>query len=136
MPWAHLRSSTTSLLNCFDIRAQSIETLAGDLSGGNQQKLVLARELNDSPQALIAENPTRGLDIQAAENIKGYLKTAASNGCAILFYSSDIDELLEIADRVVVIREGRLVEVKKSASAIGGALLGSSLERTAEYKVE
>jgi simple sugar transport system ATP-binding protein len=134
MPWTQLRSSTASLLNRFDIRAQSVETLAGELSGGNQQKLVLARELDENPHALIAENPTRGLDVHAAENVKGYLREAAGNGCAILFYSSDIDELVEIADRIVVVREGQLTEVQKSIDAIGGALLGASLERTAEHK--
>jgi simple sugar transport system ATP-binding protein len=135
MPWLAIRSTTRALIGRFDIRAQSVEMLAGELSGGNQQKLVLARELNGEPEALIAENPTRGLDIQAAENIKRYIREAADKGCAIMYYSSDIDELIEVSDRIMVVREGTMVEVDRSPNAIGSALLGSSLDRTADHSI-
>jgi simple sugar transport system ATP-binding protein len=136
MPWLEIRSLTQVLVDRFDIRAQSAETIAGTLSGGNQQKLVLARELNDEPEALIAENPTRGLDIQAADNIKKYIREAAGKNCAVMYYSSDIDELLEICDRIMVVHEGTLVEVDRSPNAIGSALLGSSLDHTADHSIE
>jgi simple sugar transport system ATP-binding protein len=114
------------LVDRFDIRAQSAETIAGTLSGGNQQKLVLARELNDEPEALIAENPTRGLDVQAAGNIRKYIREAADKGCAIMYYSSDIDELVDLADRVLVLRDGILDEVPLDSRTIGDALLMST----------
>jgi len=126
MPWPRLRREANALIDSFDIRAQSIDTLARELSGGNQQKLVLARELSDNPAALIAENPTWGLDIQATAEIHSRLRAAALDGCAVLFYSSDIDELVDLADRVFVIRDGSLTDVERGAEAIGNALLGSS----------
>jgi simple sugar transport system ATP-binding protein len=129
MPWSNLRREATGLIESFDIRAAAIDTPARALSGGNQQKLVLARELSDNPAALIAENPTWGLDIQAAASIHGRLRAAALDGCAVLFYSSDIDELVDLADRVVVIRDGSAAVVERVAEAIGNALLGSSASR-------
>lgn len=126
MPWSQIRDETTALLTSFDVRAADMNTPAQNLSGGNQQKLVLARELNNNPPALVAENPTRGLDIQSAAAIHQRLRDAKGNGCAIVFYSSDIEELVSLADRVIVVREGRVEPVARDADAIGGALLGTS----------
>jgi simple sugar transport system ATP-binding protein len=126
MPWSDIQRDAKALIENFDIRAPTIDTPARALSGGNQQKLVLARELSGNPVALIAENPTWGLDIQAAANIHGRLRSAALDGCAVLFYSSDIDEIVDLADRVLVIRNGEVAGVERVASAIGNALLGSS----------
>lgn len=126
MPWPSLQREATALIESFDIRAPTIDTPARALSGGNQQKLVLARELSDNPAALIAENPTWGLDIQATADIHGRLRAAALDGCAVLFYSSDIDELVDLADRVLVIRDGSVIDVERATEAIGNALLGSS----------
>jgi len=91
---------------------------------------VLAREIDNNPPALVAENPTRGLDIQSAAAIHQRLRNARENGCAIVFYSSDIEELVSLADRVVVVREGRVRPVAKDADAIGAALLGTSSSQT------
>ena len=124
--WFEIRNKTEALIHAFDIRANSVDVQARELSGGNQQKLVLARELSENPTALIADNPTWGLDIQAADSIHTKLRTAALNGCAVVFYSSDIDEIAELADRAFVVRDQTLVNVDDlTPESIGAALLGS-----------
>jgi simple sugar transport system ATP-binding protein len=121
--WPAIRQQTLSLIERFDVRTGGIDMRAQNLSGGNQQKLVLARELNDNPNAIIAENPTRGLDINAASIIREHLRRARNAGAAVVLYSSDIDELVELADRVLVLREGTLIKVPLEPGAIGNALL-------------
>ena len=123
MRWPDIREQTASLVKRFDVRASGVDMRAQYLSGGNQQKLVLGRELADSPVAVVAENPTRGLDISASEMIHDHLRQARDAGTAIVFYSSDIDELVDLADRVVVLRDGTLGEVPLDSRAIGNALL-------------
>lgn len=126
MPWSRIRNDTATLLISFDVRAADMKMTANNLSGGNQQKLVLARELTGNPPALVAENPTRGLDIQSAAAIHQRLRNARKGGCAIVVYSSDIEELIDLADRVVVVRDGRVEPVARDVEAIGNALLGTS----------
>jgi ABC-type uncharacterized transport system ATPase subunit len=121
--WPRIREQTLLVIKSFDVRAGSVDTRAQDLSGGNQQKLVLGRELSDDPLALVAENPTRGLDINASVMIQERLRQAREAGCAVVIYSSDIDELVELADRVLVLRGGALVQVPLDTRAIGNALL-------------
>jgi simple sugar transport system ATP-binding protein len=79
------------------------------LSGGNQQRVVLARELADRPPVLIAAQPTRGLDVGAIEYMTDRLRAAAADGVAVLLISSELEEILDIATRVVVIHRGRIV---------------------------
>lgn len=126
MPWPAIRTRTESIVKQFDVRTTSSDVNASALSGGNQQKLVLGRELDDDPAALVAENPTRGLDVLATENIKRQLRAAAARGCAIVFYSSDLEELVELASRTIVVRDGAVVPVDRSEEAIGFALLQST----------
>jgi len=109
----------------YDVRASGVDTRAQNLSGGNQQKLVLGRELSDGPLALVAENPTRGLDINASVMIQERLRPAREAGCALVIYPSNIDELVDLADRVLVLHEGTLVQLPLDAKAIGNALLTS-----------
>jgi len=125
MRWPEIKEQTASIVGRFDVRTSGIDMRAQNLSGGNQQKLVLGRELADSPIAVVAENPTRGLDINASVMIHEHLRQARDAGCAIVFYSSDIDELVDLADRVLVLREGTLVQVPLESRAIGNALLMS-----------
>lgn len=127
MRWPDIREQAASLVKRFDVRASDIDMRAQNLSGGNQQKLILGRELADSPVAIVAENPTRGLDINASEMIHDRLRQARDAGSAIVFYSSDIDELVDLADRVVVLRDGTLAEVPLDSRAIGNALLMSAV---------
>ena len=96
------------------------------LSGGNQQKLILARALEGQPNALVVENPTRGLDIRATAAIRQRLRDAAAAGLAVLVYSSDLDEVLEWGERIVVMARGELREMPAGASReeIGAAMLG------------
>jgi simple sugar transport system ATP-binding protein len=97
---------------------------ASALSGGNQQKVVLARELSDRPAVIVAENPTRGLDIRATAAVHARLRAAAAAGAAVIVYSSDLDEVLALATRVVAVHAGRLLEVPNDREAVGRAMLG------------
>jgi simple sugar transport system ATP-binding protein len=95
----------------FDIRGASVDVPAAALSGGNLQKLVLARELSDNPAVLVACQPTRGLDVGAAESIRRLLVQQRAAGCAVLVISEDLDELLALSDRLAVIHGGRIADV-------------------------
>jgi general nucleoside transport system ATP-binding protein len=106
-----MRSRAEQALKEFDIKAPGTEVAAGTLSGGNLQKLVIAREFADAMKVLVAASPTRGLDVEAVETVHDHLLAAAESGAAVLLISEDIDEILALADRVVVMYEGRLSEV-------------------------
>ncbi len=97
------------LLKQFDVRGGGPQTLAAALSGGNQQKVVLAREISRDPRALIAAQPTRGLDVGAIEFVHGRLIEARDGGEAVLLVSLELEEVLSLADRILVIYEGRIV---------------------------
>ena len=124
MHWRALTTRTEELLRRFDVRPAYAGAIAGALSGGNQQRLVVARELADVPDALIAENPTRGLDVAGAAATHRYLLAMRDAGAAVLVYSSDLDELLELADRVIVMHGGSARTVAAERSAIALAMLG------------
>lgn len=124
-PWRALRERARNMLDTFDIRASDTESTVRALSGGNQQKLVLARELEGSPELLVAENPTRGLDLRATTAVHERLRAARMAGMAVVMYSSDLDELLEISDRTFAMFGGRLVPVPRDRHAIGQAMLGT-----------
>jgi ABC-type uncharacterized transport system ATPase subunit len=97
------------LIQEFDVRGGGPYTPAGSLSGGNQQKLVAAREISRDPQALIAAQPTRGLDVGAIEYLHRRLVTERDEGRAILLISLELDEILSLSDRILVIYEGEIV---------------------------
>ena len=82
----------------------------GALSGGNQQKLLIARALERRPRVLVAENPTRGLDLLAAAAVHAHLRAAAAGGAAVLIYSNDLDEVLELGERILVAANGVITE--------------------------
>ena len=124
-PWRTLRDRTRTMLDTFDIRASGPESTVRALSGGNQQKLVLARELEGSPELLVAENPTRGLDLRATAAVHQRLRAARDTGMAIVMYSSDLDELLQLADRTFAMFAGALIPVPPDRRAIGEVMLGS-----------
>ncbi len=104
---AHARA----LVQRFGVRAASIEVPAGTLSGGNLQKLILGRELMLEPQALVVEQPTRGLDVGAVESVWQELLAARDRGTAVLLVSAELDEILALADRIGVMYGGRLLAV-------------------------
>jgi simple sugar transport system ATP-binding protein len=126
--WQEAGRMTASLLAEYAIAAPSPSAPAATLSGGNQQRVVVARELSRRPRVVIAENPTRGLDISATATIHARLRQAAADGAAILFHSSDLDEVLELATRVVVASRGVLIEPPSNATreVIGGLMLAGS----------
>ncbi len=104
-----LAKHTDEMLVKYDIRCQSPQQEARSLSGGNQQKVILAREMELNPGFLIAVHPTRGLDIGATQFIHDELVRAKNNGCAVLLISADLDEVLKMADRIGVMYEGSIV---------------------------
>jgi simple sugar transport system ATP-binding protein len=100
---------TERLMRTFDVRAPSADTPAGALSGGNQQKLIIARELQREPEALLAIQPTRGLDVGAIEFVHKQLVEERDKGRGVLLISFDLDEILDLSDRILVIFGGRIV---------------------------
>jgi simple sugar transport system ATP-binding protein len=98
-----------NLKDGYDIQAPSIRTHARKLSGGNLQKLILAREISGEPKLIIAMQPTRGLDVGAIESIQKLLLDQRANGAAILLLSEELEELLSLSDRIAVIYEGEIV---------------------------
>jgi simple sugar transport system ATP-binding protein len=124
-PWRALRDRTERLINDFEIRIPGANVPVGTLSGGNQQRLVIARELDERPDLLIAENPTRGLDVRAAAAVHARLRSARADGVAIVLYSSDLDELILLADRTFAMYAGTLRETANNHRAIGEAMLGA-----------
>jgi simple sugar transport system ATP-binding protein len=107
--WSRAAAGTAELLDRFGITAAGPEAAAGSLSGGNQQKLMLARALESKPRVIVAENPTRGLDVAASAEVHARLRWAADEGVAVLFHSSDLDEVLLLAHRVAVMAGGVLL---------------------------
>ena len=103
--------NATELRERFDIRCPSIDTAAGSLSGGNIQKVILARELARGPKALVAVYPTRGLDMGAVEFIHKQLLARRSEGVAILLVSEELEEIMNLSDRVAVIYKGKILKV-------------------------
>jgi simple sugar transport system ATP-binding protein len=90
---------------------------AWQLSGGNVQKIVLAREFSGEPAVLIAASPTRGLDVSSIETVHSYLRDAASAGVGVLLLSEDLDEILTLADRIAVLYEGAVAGEREAESA-------------------
>jgi ABC-type uncharacterized transport system ATPase subunit len=103
------RKDTERIVREYDVRTPSIDTLARALSGGNQQKLIVGREMSGTPILLIAAHPTRGVDVGAQAAIWGHIKRARRAGLAVLLISADLDELIGLSDRIEVILRGRLV---------------------------
>jgi simple sugar transport system ATP-binding protein len=108
---------TRGLMEAYDVRAPGPRVRAGALSGGNQQKLVLARELSQEPSLIIANKPTRGLDIGAAAYIHRKLLDERSRGAGILLVSADLDEILLLSDRILVLYNGRSMGILETRSA-------------------
>ncbi len=108
LAWPRLRTRAEKLIREFDIRADGPDARAGSLSGGNQQKIVIARALSGSPRVVVAVNPTRGLDVGAISYVHDALRRAQARGAAIVLISTELSEILTLADRVAVLFEGRL----------------------------
>jgi ABC-type uncharacterized transport system ATPase subunit len=123
-----------SLLEEFDVRGGGPKTMAAALSGGNQQKVIIAREVSRDPRVLVAAQPTRGLDVGAIEFVHRRLVAERDDGRGILLVSFELDEILSLSDRILVIYEGRLVAEYPpdvSEEEIGIAMTGGRREKAA-----
>ena len=131
LDWAAMRDGTETLLTRFDVRTTGPDQLGGRLSGGNQQKVVVGRELLRSQALLVAENPTRGLDVAAARFVHSELtrlREMGEEGPGIVLISTDLDEVLALSDRLFVLRKGRLEEVPdadRTREGVGSLMLGT-----------
>ena len=106
------------------VKAASIDTTVGTLSGGNQQKVVLARWLSLSPRVIVFDEPTRGIDVGAKAEIYGLMRDLASRGTAVVMISSDMEEILANSDRVAVMHEGRVTGVLDRAACTAESIMG------------
>ena len=104
-----------TLVNDYSIATPGVGTHAGNLSGGNQQKVIVAREFDRNPRLIIAAQPTRGLDVGATEYVRRKLLEMRDGGSAVLLVSADLDEIWALSDRIAVIYEGRIVAVREPA---------------------
>ncbi len=127
LDWKAARARTAELIAEFGVRTTGPAARAASLSGGNQQKLVIARAFERGPAVIVAENPTRGLDVQATRAVHDRLREAAALGVAVLLYSSDLDEVMTLGQRIVVMSRGTLREAPLGASRaeIGSFMLGA-----------
>src|SRR5205807_3209987 len=113
----HIRDRALELIRRYRIATPGPAAPARLLSGGNLQKVVLAREFSGSPRLLVAASPTRGLDVGAIETVHAYVRDAAAEGVAVLLISEDLDEILTLADRIAVMYEGAIVGETTRAEA-------------------
>ncbi|SDG67840.1 simple sugar transport system ATP-binding protein [Sinosporangium album] len=134
-PWidrAGARGDTERIAREYDVRTPGIDVDAAALSGGNQQKLIVGREMSGDPVVLIASHPTRGVDVGAQAAIWDHLRAARADGLAVLLVSADLDELIGLSDTLKVILRGRIVaDVDPSAvtpEQLGSAMTGAGEE--------
>ncbi len=112
--WGKARLFTMDIIKRFNVVAESMKTPVKYLSGGNQQKLMVGREVAVEPKVIIASEPTHGLDVGATEYIRSLLVKLRDEGKAVLLISTDLDEILQLSDRIAVIYEGRIMAVGKT----------------------
>ncbi|OYR21846.1 ABC transporter ATP-binding protein [Brucella pseudogrignonensis] len=122
--WSAIKARVSGMIKQYSVRAGAITERLDSLSGGNAQKLIAARELATKPKFLIADQPTRGIDVSAAAFLHRRIDEVAQGGCAVLLVSADLDELLRLSDRIVVFFNGRIVAVLRNGPRITPAVLG------------
>jgi simple sugar transport system ATP-binding protein len=130
LDWKRIFQEAQKLVNAFNVRTPSVQTPAGKLSGGNAQKMILARELARKPRVLLAAQPTRGLDVSAIEFVHSRLLEQRQAGAAILLFSTELDEILALSDRIAVMSAGKIAGVIEAenvdVSQIGLMMAGSA----------
>ena len=119
-----LEQSGRDLIEQFQIKAGSFKTKIGMLSGGNIQKVVVAREFSDNPKVIVANQPTRGIDVGTAEFIRKKLLELRDQGCAVILISADLNEVMELSDRLAVMYKGEFSGVFKDVSSVKEEELG------------
>ncbi|MDQ4039613.1 MAG: ABC transporter ATP-binding protein [Actinomycetota bacterium] len=140
-PWIDrpgARKDTTRIVEEYDVRTPGIDVLASALSGGNQQKLIVGREMSGDPILLIASHPTRGVDVGAQAAIWDHIRNARRSGLATLLISADLDELIGLSDRLMVILRGRLIgefdPTQVTPQQLGSAMTGAGASGAAAPK--
>jgi simple sugar transport system ATP-binding protein len=122
--------STRTIMQEFDVRAPGPDTLAAALSGGNQQKFIVGREMSKAPALLVASHPTRGVDVGAQGAIWDVLRKAREKGMAIVLISADLEELIGMSDRLLVMLRGKLTAeldpAKTTPEQLGSAMTGAA----------
>jgi ABC-type uncharacterized transport system ATPase subunit len=130
-----MRDATEHIREAFDVRTPNIDVAAHALSGGNQQKLIVGREMSANPTMLIAAHPTRGIDVGAQAAVWDQLRAARAAGLATLLISADLDELIGLSDTIVVMLRGRLVATLDPATVtprdLGAYMTGAALQEGA-----
>jgi ABC-type uncharacterized transport system ATPase subunit len=130
------RADTERIVREYDVRTPSIDVIASALSGGNQQKLIVGREMSGDPRLLLAAHPTRGVDVGAQAAIWDQLRRARAQGLAVLLISADLDELIGLSDSLKVILRGRLVADADPATVtpeeLGSAMTGAAAATSTE----
>jgi ABC-type sugar transport system ATPase subunit len=119
------------MVDSLDIKTPSLTVASRTLSGGNQQKVVVGNWLNTQPDVLLMDEPTRGIDIQAKEQIFSLVRELARRGLAVVFISSEIEEVLDVADRILIMNQGRITGEVKPEETDLGSLLAMVMEETA-----
>ena len=132
MDYPEVKKHSRKLIEEFDVRTPNEEVTAASLSGGNQQKLIVAREISKEPDLLIVCQPTRGLDVGAIEYIHKRIIQERDNGKAVLLVSLELDEILSLSDRIAVMYDGHIVDVLDREDAteqkLGVLMAGGSLK--------
>jgi simple sugar transport system ATP-binding protein len=133
---AKILESARERIKNFDIRTPSARTTAGSLSGGNQQKVIVARELSRPVKLVIASQPTRGLDVGSIEYIHQRLIDSRDQGVAVLLVSSELEEVLQLSDRIAVMFRGAIIDILPAKEAtkekLGLLMAGISLDNKAK----
>lgn len=133
LDWTKIKEESRKLIKEYDVRTPHEDTLASSLSGGNQQKVIIARELAQEPDFIVAAQPTRGLDVGAIEFVHRRLVEARDNGKAVLLFSLELDEILALSDRIAVMYEGEIVGVIDREEATE-EMLGLMMAGVEKYK--
>jgi simple sugar transport system ATP-binding protein len=130
MDWGKAEDAAERLVEEYDVRCPSTEVQVSNLSGGNQQKVIVAREFDRDVKLIVASQPTRGIDVGSIEYIHNRIVKERDKGVAVLIVSSELDEVMALSDRVLVIYRGKIVgefdPAKDSITEIGLAMLGGS----------
>jgi simple sugar transport system ATP-binding protein len=139
MQYEKIYENSTQLIKDFDIRTPSPMTPVGSLSGGNQQKVIIARELSRPIKLLIASQPTRGLDVGSIESIHKRIIQKRDEGCAVLLVSPELDEIIELSDRIAVMYRGKILAVvnahevsKETLGLLMAGIVPEKLEKEAK----
>ena len=138
--WKIATAHAKDLKEQFDIRTPSVTTPVGSLSGGNQQKVIVARELSRPISLLVASQPTRGLDVGSIEYIHNQILIKRDEGIAVLLVSPELDEIMQLSDRIAVMYRGKILAIipagKVSKEEVGLIMAGIIPDSLSEYAVQ